>query len=113
MIHRVGTIGRNVHLEGGLIPLAADRLDCNPRQSQIIGKLMVVDVEVNKIAQPLRRNFHRSWKKVISYSRRSAPASSGKLTVIFRPGKSWLSLACQISFISLPKYNTTSRVGPS
>ena len=41
------------------ITLAANRLDRNPSQRQIVSKLMVVDVEVNEIAQPLRRNFHR------------------------------------------------------
>ncbi len=58
VIHRVRTVGRDVHLEGGLITFAADRLDCNPGQGQIIGELVVIDVEVNEIAQPLRRNFH-------------------------------------------------------
>ncbi len=58
MIHSVRTIGGDVHFEDGPVTLAADRLDRDPSQRQIIRKLMVVDVEVNKIAQPLSRNFH-------------------------------------------------------
>src|SRR3979490_1895691 len=58
MIHSVRTIGGDVHLENRPITLAANRLDRDPRQRQIICELMVVDVKVNEIAQPLRRNLH-------------------------------------------------------
>jgi hypothetical protein len=58
MIHGVRAIGRDVHLKDRPIAFAANRLNRNPSQSQIIRKLMVVDIEVNEIAQPLRRDFH-------------------------------------------------------
>jgi hypothetical protein len=50
VIHSVRTIGRDVHLERRPIALAANRLDRNPSQRQVIRELMIVDVKVNEIA---------------------------------------------------------------
>ena len=58
MIHRVRTIRRDVHLEDRPITLTGHGLNRDPSQREIFRKLMVVDVKVNKIAHPLRRNFH-------------------------------------------------------
>jgi hypothetical protein len=52
MIHRIGTVGGDLHLEDGGVALAGNALDGNARQGKFIRKAPVVDREVNEIAQP-------------------------------------------------------------
>jgi hypothetical protein len=58
MIHRVGTIGPNLHLEHGLSSRPADAFDGNPNASQILSQLPVIDGKIDKFSHPLWRNLH-------------------------------------------------------
>src|ERR1017187_5614522 len=58
MIHGVGAVGRDVHLEDGRLALARDPLDRDPRKAKFVRKSGVVDREVNEVEQPMGRDFH-------------------------------------------------------
>jgi hypothetical protein len=58
MIHRVGTVRPNLHLEHFIRTGPADTLHCNPDSSQILSQSPVIDREINEVANPLWRKFH-------------------------------------------------------
>ena len=58
MIHGIGTVGRDLHLEDGVVAFAGNAFDGNARESEFVRKRRVIDGKVNKVAQPVRRNFH-------------------------------------------------------
>ncbi len=53
MIHRVGPVGPNLHLENRIRAFTRDSFDRNANRSQIFGKLPVIDRHINKFANPL------------------------------------------------------------
>src|SRR6266571_5259472 len=62
MVHRIGTVGGDIHLKNRALAFATDRLHRDARQRKIIRQLAVVDPEVNEITQPLWRNLHFVWR---------------------------------------------------
>src|SRR5208337_4754237 len=58
MIHGIGTVGRDLHLEDSVVAFAGDALDGNARKSKFVRKTSVVDRKVNEVTQPMRRDFH-------------------------------------------------------
>src|SRR5712692_10155826 len=58
MIHRVRAIRSNLHLKNSVRTRSADPLDRNPNPSQILSQPPVIDRQLNKLANPLRRKFH-------------------------------------------------------
>src|SRR5215469_2244916 len=58
MIHRVRSIGPDLHLKDGVRARPADPLDRNPNIGQVLGELSILDSEVNVIPNPLWRKFH-------------------------------------------------------
>ena len=50
MIHGVGAVGRDVHLEDGRLALARDPLDRDPRKGKFVRKSGVVDRNIDKVA---------------------------------------------------------------
>jgi hypothetical protein len=58
MIHRVGTIRPNLHLKDSIGAAPADSFDGNSNRGQILGESMVIDGEIDEVANPLRRKFH-------------------------------------------------------
>src|SRR5258708_38055938 len=65
MVDGVGTVGANLHLKHGVGAGAADGFNCNADSGQVLGQTLVIDWDVNKIANPLWRDLHesafRSW----------------------------------------------------
>lgn len=66
MIHRIGTIRANLHLKHRIDAGPADPLDRNPRRGQILSQPPVIDSEINKVANPVRGEFHTVFKKALS-----------------------------------------------
>jgi hypothetical protein len=58
MIHGVGTVGGDLHLEHGAVAFAGNALDGDARESKFVRKSSVVDRKVNEVAQPMGRDFH-------------------------------------------------------
>src|SRR5208282_1559714 len=58
VIHRVGTVGRDIHLEDGVVAFSGNTFDRNARKGKFVRKPAVVDREVNEVAQPMGRDFH-------------------------------------------------------
>ena len=58
MVHRVGTVGPNLHLEDRIDALTGNPLDGNANRSQIFNKSTIVNRYVNELAYPLDRKFH-------------------------------------------------------
>ena len=58
MVHGIGTIGANLHLIDGALAIAGDALDGDADRSEIVRQAEVVHLEINKLAQPLWREFH-------------------------------------------------------
>jgi hypothetical protein len=58
MIHRIGTIGPNLHLEDSVSARTADPLDRDANIGQVLSEPRIIDGEVNVIANPLWRKFH-------------------------------------------------------
>ena len=58
MIHGIGTVGRDLHLEDGVVAFAGDAFDGYAREREFVRKPSVVDGKVNEVAQPMGRNFH-------------------------------------------------------
>jgi len=73
MIHFVGAIGSDLHVENGGITLAQDGFDPRTNGSEIVSKTTVVDRKVNEIAQPYRRKFHMGSESPEA----SSPQASG------------------------------------
>src|ERR1700677_2325047 len=58
MIHRVRTIGPNLHLEDCIRACTIDSFDRNTNRSQILSQLPVIDGKIDKVANPLWGKFH-------------------------------------------------------
>ena len=58
VIHGVGTVGGDLHLEDGAVAFAGDAFDRDAGKRKFVRKTTVVDREVNEVAQPMGRNFH-------------------------------------------------------
>ncbi len=52
VVHRVRTVGADFHIENGLLARAGDALSGDADRRQVFGKAMVVDLEVNEVADP-------------------------------------------------------------
>src|SRR5438876_6883330 len=66
VIHRVGPVGADLHLENGVLARAAHRFYGNPRGSKILRQSPVIYPELDKITNPLWRKFHR-WLSALSH----------------------------------------------
>jgi hypothetical protein len=55
MIHRVGPIRSDFHLEHGVGTAPADPLDPNPNIGQVLRQSPVVNREIDKVANPMGR----------------------------------------------------------
>ena len=73
MIHRIRTVGRDLHLEDGVIAFARDALNGNARKSKFVRKTQVVDRKVNEVAQPMVRDFHESSFLAVALADSSQP----------------------------------------
>ena len=60
MIHRIRTVRSNLHLEHGVGACPADSLDRNPNIGQVFSQPPVIDGEINKVANPMGREFHEN-----------------------------------------------------
>ena len=60
MVHCVGTVGANLHLKHGAGTGAADAFNGNADGGQVLGQTLVIDWDVNKIANPLWRDLHEA-----------------------------------------------------
>src|ERR1019366_8949113 len=58
MIHGIGTVGRDLHLVDGSVAFARDAFNSNARKSKFVCKAKIVDRNIDKVAQPMRANFH-------------------------------------------------------
>jgi hypothetical protein len=58
MIHGIGTISRDLHLEDRVLALASDALDRNTGEGKFIRKARVIDPKIDEVAEPIGRNFH-------------------------------------------------------
>ena len=58
MIHRVGTVGSDLHFEDGIRAFPGYTFDRDADAGQIFRKAGVVNGNVNEIANPLGREFH-------------------------------------------------------
>ncbi len=81
VIHGVGTVGRDLHLEDGVVALAGNAFDGDAREREFVRKTGVVDRQVNEVAQPMRRNFHVQTFAVRSSSRESPSKPANALTI--------------------------------
>ena len=52
MVHGVGTVGGDLHLEDGVIAFARDAFDGDAGQCEFVRKTAVIDGKVNEVAQP-------------------------------------------------------------
>jgi hypothetical protein len=53
MVHRIGTVRSNLHLEYGVRAFAENSLDRDPNRSQVFSETAVVHREINEFAQPM------------------------------------------------------------
>ena len=58
MIHGVGTVGGDLHLEDGVLAFAGDAFDRDAREREFVRETVVVDLEVDEVAEPVGRKFH-------------------------------------------------------
>src|SRR5262249_52672398 len=58
MTHGVWTVGADLHFENRLSIHLADRLHRDASEGEVVGKLAIVDLEVNDFAEPLWRKSH-------------------------------------------------------
>ena len=65
MVHGVGTVGSDVHIENRAVAFAADGLDRNTGQREIIRQLVIIHLEVDEITQPVGRDFHFVKRKIL------------------------------------------------
>jgi hypothetical protein len=61
MIHRVGTVRSDLHLPNGIEPRATDTFYRDANVRQVFGKALVVDREIDIIANPVWREFHSGY----------------------------------------------------
>src|SRR2546426_11029276 len=66
VIHRVGPVGADLHLENGVLARAAHRFYGNPRGSKILRQSPVIYPKLDKITNPLWRKFH-FWLSALSH----------------------------------------------
>ncbi len=66
MIHGVGTVRPNLHLEDRVGARSADSFDANADVGQVFGKTAIVDGEVNEVANPIGRKFHENQLLALS-----------------------------------------------
>ena len=52
MVHGIRAVGANLHLEDSVLPFARDALDRNSDRSKILSQAMIVDPQIDKLAQP-------------------------------------------------------------
>ncbi len=50
MIHRIRTVGRDLHLEHGAVAFAGNTFNGNARKREFVRKAGVIDRDVNEIA---------------------------------------------------------------
>jgi hypothetical protein len=60
MIHRVGTIRSNLHLEHSVCARSADSFDRNADAQSNPQPAPVIDGEIDEVANPLWRKFHEN-----------------------------------------------------
>src|SRR6202171_4900754 len=65
MVHGVGTVGGDVHIEARAVAFPADGLDRNSGQREIVRQLVIIHLDVDEITQPLGRDFHFSGRKML------------------------------------------------
>ena len=58
MIHRVGTIRPDLHVEHSVRARAPDALDAEAHICEVLSKTTVVDRKINVVANPIGRKFH-------------------------------------------------------
>jgi hypothetical protein len=66
MIHLIGTIGRDLHVEDHVLAVAKDVLYARTEGREISRKPAVVDRDVDEFAKPVRRDFHVSCELLAS-----------------------------------------------
>src|SRR5262249_32726345 len=54
----VGTIGADLHLVNRALAVAANPLDGDADRSEILRQAEIVDLEIDKLTQPMGREFH-------------------------------------------------------
>src|ERR1700724_1172240 len=72
MIHRIRPIRPNLHLKHRIGARPADPLNGNPHIGQILSQPPVIDSQLDKVSNPIRRKFHAFTRPVI-LSEGSAP----------------------------------------
>ena len=50
VIHRIGTVGRNLHLEDGIVARTRNAFDRDARKREFVRKTRIVDRQINKVA---------------------------------------------------------------
>jgi hypothetical protein len=58
MIHFVGTVGGDLHIEDHSVPLAEYAFDPRAYGREVVGKTSVLDRYLDEIAQPIWGDFH-------------------------------------------------------
>ena len=53
MIHRIGAIGSNLHLENSIRAFARNSFNGNANRGQSFGKLPIIDRQIDKFANPI------------------------------------------------------------
>jgi hypothetical protein len=53
MVHRVGTVSSDLHLENGVLAFARDAFNRNAREREFVRQTTVVDRKVNEIFEAL------------------------------------------------------------
>ena len=61
MIHGIGTVGGDVHVEDGVSARAIDGFDCDSRMREVVGEASVVNFYVDEFTEPLGGEFQNSF----------------------------------------------------
>ena len=68
MVHGIGTVGANLHLEDSVLAFAADALDGNSNRSKVLRQAAIVHLGIHELAQPCGRKFHFAAFELLALS---------------------------------------------